>query len=380
MTFALLAAIVASSRAQSLTAQDVEVQMDEGTELVVSLSEGTTMSALQFNLTLPEGIIFDAGNVTLGTATDGHALRIEPLASGASLFVLYSLDQKAFSNGELLRIPLTAGTETLTSEGNLAKVRTATVDAVSHTCTDATFAVTVTRTLIDELATTLFRSHSCVDVLVKRSLNADEWSTIVLPFTMTAAQWKNLFGTDARLMEFTGYVAEKDGTGKVTGITINFDEVDATAPFEANHPYVIRVTSPIAEFTVDDVDVSTTTSPTVSAVTRTGEQWSELVGTYVADTYVPANALFLSGNEFWYSAGLTKMKGLRAYFDFSDVLADVAESSTKIRMNFNDEPTAIMDLKDFNDLNGEVFDLSGRRVTQPTKGMYIVNGNKVFVK
>ena len=31
-------------------------------------------------------------------------------------------------------------------------------------------------------------------------------------------------------------------------------------------------------------------------------------------------------------------------------------------------------------LNGEVYDLQGRRVAQPTKGLYIVNGKKVVIK
>lgn len=139
MTFAVLAMAVASSRAQSLAVQDVEASVGEEAELVVTLAGSTEMSALQFNLTLPEGVTFDATRVQLGDATDGHTLCIEPLASGSHLFVLYSEDQKTFADDELLRIPLSAGSEALTAEGQLTKVRTATVDAVSHTCADVPF-------------------------------------------------------------------------------------------------------------------------------------------------------------------------------------------------------------------------------------------------
>jgi len=31
-------------------------------------------------------------------------------------------------------------------------------------------------------------------------------------------------------------------------------------------------------------------------------------------------------------------------------------------------------------MRSEVFDLSGRRVVKPTKGLYIVNGKKIMVK
>ena len=39
---------------------------------------------------------------------------------------------------------------------------------------------------------------------------------------------------------------------------------------------------------------------------------------YVAGTTVEDQMLFISGGKFWYSTGLTKMNGYRAYFDFYD--------------------------------------------------------------
>ena len=47
-----------------------------------------------------------------------------------------------------------------------------------------------------------------------------------------------------------------------------------------------------------------------------------------------------------------------------------------------DEATAIdnLNVNDNLNLNGEVYDLQGRRVAQPTKGLYIVNGRKVVIK
>ena len=45
-----------------------------------------------------------------------------------------------------------------------------------------------------------------------------------------------------------------------------------------------------------------------------------------------------------------------------------------------DEATGIeMPTAEGNDFNGTVYDLQGRRVTNPTKGLYIVNGKKVFI-
>ena len=142
-----LVTLVVSANAQSLSVQNIEAQMDEETALVVSLAEGSSMTALQFNLSLPEGVTLttsgDTYGTTLGTATDGHTLDVETLSNGDLLFILYNMDQKAFKSGELLRIPLTAGSTATEANGKLYTVRTATADAVSHTCADASFSVKV---------------------------------------------------------------------------------------------------------------------------------------------------------------------------------------------------------------------------------------------
>ena len=138
----VLAAIVGSATAQTLSVQPIEVQAGEQEELVVSLTGATAMTALQFNLQLPAGLTAATGSATLGAAADGHTLNMQRLDSGDLLFILYSMDLKTFKDGELLRIPVTAGNDASTATGSLYKVRTASIngeDAVSHTCNDAQF-------------------------------------------------------------------------------------------------------------------------------------------------------------------------------------------------------------------------------------------------
>lgn len=56
-----------------------------------------------------------------------------------------------------------------------------------------------------------------------------------------------------------------------------------------------------------------------------------------------------------------------------------SSSEAKSMLSFNEEATGINDLYEEKRCN-EIYDLQGRRVTKPTKGVYIVNGNKVLVK
>ncbi len=142
-----LTILIVNARAQSLSVTNIEAQTGEETTLVVSLTGGTSMTALQFNLSLPEGVTLttsgDTYGITLGTATDGHTLEVETLSNGDLLFILYNTEQKAFKSGELLRIPITVGSTAIEANGKLYTVRTATADAVSHTCADVSFSVIV---------------------------------------------------------------------------------------------------------------------------------------------------------------------------------------------------------------------------------------------
>ena len=69
-------AIVISANAQNLS---FEMLANEAT---ISLTGATEMTALQFNLKLPEGVSVESNNATLGSATDNHTLCIETLDNG----------------------------------------------------------------------------------------------------------------------------------------------------------------------------------------------------------------------------------------------------------------------------------------------------------
>ena len=129
----VLAAIVVSANAQNLS---FEVQANEAK---ISLTGATEMTALQFNLRLPEGVTIDTDKATLGSATDGHTLCIETLDNGDMLFILYSMDLNTFMDGELLRIPINGVQD---GDANLYTIRYASANAVSHEAEDIVTEIT----------------------------------------------------------------------------------------------------------------------------------------------------------------------------------------------------------------------------------------------
>ena len=141
-----LTAMVGSASAQTLSIASIEAEAGTQEELVVKGAGLGGVTALQFNLSLPEGITLDEAAITKGAATNGHELSVSSLDSGERLFVLYSMNLDAIGEGELVRIPVKLGTEAGTYSGNLSTIRTASIangEAVSHTVADAPFSIIV---------------------------------------------------------------------------------------------------------------------------------------------------------------------------------------------------------------------------------------------
>lgn len=257
--------------------------------------------------------------------------------------------------------------------------------AHSHRTDEVETTITITaadtRTILDETSTTAPESANDVDVRVKRTIKAGEWSSLCLPFSMTAEQVMTTFGDDVQLGDFNGCDIDEN----TNDITVKFN--DATA-IEANHPYIIKVSSNITEFTVDGVDIAPEDDPAVDkdeVTTGSGRNkkttYNSFIGTYVANTTVPDYALFLSNNKFWFSTGNTKMKAFRAYFDLASSGAEYPDpSAARVILSFDEGTTSIRNINSNRSDEHVVYNLNGQQVRVRTKGLYIKNNKKIVVK
>ena len=239
--------------------------------------------------------------------------------------------------------------------------------------------MTNTRIVLDENSTKEPQTLVDVDVRVKRSIAAGNWSTICLPFAMTEAQVKAAFGDGVQLGDFTSWNSVKED-GNVVGINVGFTTVTA---IEANHPYIIKVEEPVTEFTVDGVNISASAEPKVQVGTKAAER-GFMYGTYTA-TKVPEENVFLSGNKFWYSVGESPIKAFRAYFEFHDVIDsyyDTGEARITFSLDGNTLDATLVNSVEVKSeqLKSEVYNLNGQRVSKTGKGVYIVNGKKMVIK
>ena len=135
--------IASAATAQSLSVANINATPGSSTTIAVNISGATTMTALQFNLSLPAGVTLanNGGNygISLGSSAGGHTLSVQPLASGDYLVVLYNMYLNTFSDGTLLTIPVSIGTPGGTTSGSLYDIYMSTAAAVSHQCANVSF-------------------------------------------------------------------------------------------------------------------------------------------------------------------------------------------------------------------------------------------------
>lgn len=372
-----------------LTVNDVNVPQGGQATLEIGCEFDTEYTAFEMQIALPDGVSLmtdEYGYPVIEKAFDtNHILTGNLLPSNGNYKITCrSMDNISIpTEGPLFRVTVVADAG-LALGTNLAANITAceftrTVDSNGENLADADFTIHITefRTILDENSTTMPEAEENANVRVKRTIKADQWSTICLPFAMTEAQVKTAFGDDVQLAEFTGYKATEDGEGNVVEIKVNFSDATAIA---ANHPCLIKVSESVSEFTLDGVDIDPEDEPTVATVKRTKKQWSEMIGTYAATT-IEDQMLFLSGNKFWYSTGSSKIKGYRAWFDFYDVLTEVESSSARVSMFFDEVITDINKVSEKkSNMSGAIFDLQGRRVNKPVQGIFIKDGKKIVIE
>lgn len=114
------------------------------------------------------------------------------------------------------------------------------------------------------------------------------------------------------------------------------------------------------------------TAATVSAPVEN----NGLIGTFEATT-APTGSVVLNDNKLWTVNSDVTVAANKAYIDLTKV-TEVAGARGTVTLGF-DEATAIKTLKSMN-AAGDIFNMNGQRLAQPTKGLNIIGGKKVLVK
>lgn len=400
LLFALLK-VSGSYASDIIVVESLDIASGEKSKLEINFNFDTECTAFTFDCVLPEQIQVmtnESGDLVFESGfKSSHQWQGIQLANGSYRFSCISLGKEPMPlSGMLLTFTLKANEDVEVDEkmnGSLCNIEFTTMESAVLKISDINFEINIvdSHIILDEASTELPEtSEEEVSLRVLRTIKANEWSTLCLPFSMTESQIYDAFGDDVKVAEFVDYETYYDLNDEIVAISVNFEEADLAEGLYANYPYMIKVSQPIFSFEINSILETDEEAAVVEFDNgKRGKQrvvYGSFIGTYHADTVLPENSLFMSKNKFWYSAGKTKTKAFRAYFLFEDVLSDLnnGDASSKIRLNVDFNTTGIENLC-ATDSNNGIYTLQGVFVGNDIdikalpRGMYLVNGTKKFI-
>lgn len=229
-------------------------------------------------------------------------------------------------------------------------------------------------TLDENSESNTIEAKTGVNVTLKRTMVANEWNTICLPFEVSEKQAKDAFGEGVKIAELNA---------NSTGNTLSFKSVEVIS---ATKPYLIKPSKENTsnEYVFENVNV---VKNDADAVITTDDL--AFVGIYnmvditknvtevLYDTYYAA---FLgAGNKIYKTDGSgNKTKGFRAYFAIPNGAA-----ASALRVVIDGTATSIKNIdSEVVESNAPVYNLQGQRVNgnNLTPGIYVKAGKKFVVK
>ena len=188
--------------------------------------------------------------------------------------------------------------------------------------------------------------------------NLDEFN-VEKEVAISAAGWATYSSSNA--LDFTGVTALTAYTATMDGSVVKFNKVTGKVP--ANTGLLVRG--------------ETANVP----VCASAEAVSNLLVGVPAETVKDAGTIFVlmkgsKGIGFYKNTNAFTLRANSAYLP-----AEAVEGSTaRAFIALDDETTGIADVKAVKEDAEGMFDLQGRKIAKPAKGLYIVNGKKVVVK
>lgn len=196
------------------------------------------------------------------------------------------------------------------------------------------------------------------DVTLKRTLKAEKWNTLVLPFAVSADKVKAQFGDGVEVAEYSNTDGEE----------INFS---STEDIKANVPVLIKPTTVSAEntYTFDGVTL-------VAGEPKTIGVSYDFVGSYKPYNLATDNYM-LYNNQWWKNeeGDNYKVNAFSAY-----VQATTPEAAKQLTLVIDGKTTGLKLNTVTGNIEGETYNMAGQRVANSYKGLVIKNGKKIIKK
>lgn len=205
-----------------------------------------------------------------------------------------------------------------------------------------------------------------VSIVYKRTFSHDGWQVLYVPFDIPVSLTQDKFEVYS-----------------ITGISdvVELEQVtNGTLTLNAHTPYIIKVHADKVNEVLHISGAAATTlyKPADEPYTATYGDYT-ITGTYTSKAIEEGQEYVLTNGEWCQlsEAAVTNEKNILGAFRVY-LTANGASNASVLRNVINGEnATAIDELKATENVNGVIYDLSGRRVEKAVKGIFVVNGKKV---
>jgi hypothetical protein len=218
----------------------------------------------------------------------------------------------------------------------------------------------------------------------QRTLPNTEWNALYLPFEIPLSELEADYEV-AYFNDMHSYDRNRDG--EIDELEMEIILIDE-GTLHANHPYFIRATSDDAkdlELVLNDVTICETENAQLTCSSVYTK--FDLNGSYAKKSAAELEGCYAISTEGVWAplADGTALNPFRFYLEITQLagspvkVSSHALKSIRIRLNGQGDTTDIQEVPTTT-TDAAVYDLSGRRVVNPGKGVYIVNGKKVMMK
>ena len=335
----------------------------------VIIKNGVNISCSKTALGYDEDYRFYAGSSFTVSVSDGTITKIQFVGSGSdsknSLANLKATGYKA------------ADAKNGTWIGNAREVKF-TADAQARATSITVYVALPSEiTLNENSESNTLEAKTGVNVTLKRSMVANEWNTICLPFAVTMDKAKAAFGDNVKIVEL-------DTEAAVDANVLSFK---ASTGIVAATPYLIKpsAVSETETYTFEGVDITETNDKNAyvkNPIAFKGIFNMVDITKDVVNVGASCYAAFLGADNKIYKAKANgnKTKGFRAYFA---IPKSASASASALRVVIDGTATSIKNIdSEVVESNAPVFNLQGQRVdgNNLTPGIYVKAGKKFVVK
>ena len=295
--------------------------------------------------------VYQGGSITF-TAPEGY--NISEITFDGTNHTSLKVDKVTYNNGIWTG---NAHAVKFSNDGSKIEIKTASIKLVAA----ATTPLTLDEATTAENATVILGENlnKTINVTINRTLVANKWNTLCLPFDVTAEQIKNILKAEGMVREYKDQTAD----------CINFQ---AAETMTAGVPYLIKPTEEVKGLTFEGVKITADEGKTKGGIGSENLTICGILGAHKLGDF----ELFLNaaGKFVAPAPGKETMKGFRAYF--------ISLISTNAKINIDGETTDINNIETNAAVNGKVYNLNGQYVGNSLnglkKGIYVVNGKKVI--